>query len=65
MVKAFEQVFGQVGNGSKVVGFTGPDRKIEVTMREGKTARDKAKGHIAGKKNRRVWDDKGCKWVKV
>lgn len=37
--------------------------------REGKTAKDKARGHIAYKKNRRIWDDggksSGGKWVKV
>lgn len=37
--------------------------------REGKTAKDKARGHIAYKKNRRVWDDGGKsgggKWIKV
>lgn len=35
-----------------------------------KTARAKAKGHVAGKKNRRIWDGKSAndpngKWIKV
>lgn len=37
-------------------------------IRTGKTAKDKARGHIAGKKNRRIWSDdrtSGGKWVKV
>lgn len=65
--KAFEQVFGNVGNGSKVIGKDEHGKPRE--MRIGKTAKDKAKGHIAYKKNRRVWSDgsKGTagQWVKV
>lgn len=60
--KAFEQVFGKVNTGA-----TTRDGKTE--MRKGKTARDKANGHQAGVKNRRIWDDGGRagsgKWVKV
>lgn len=44
----------------------------EVKVRAGKTARDKANGHVPYKKNRRVWSDggngKGASagtWVKV
>lgn len=41
----------------------------EVKVRAGKTARDKANGHIPGKKNRRIWSDgsKGSEgvWIKV
>lgn len=40
----------------------------EVKVRAGKTARDKANGHIPYKKNRRIWSDsKGSagQWVKV
>lgn len=41
----------------------------DVKVRAGKTARDKANGHIAYKKNRRVWSDgsKGTvgQWVKA
>lgn len=64
MSKAYEQVFGQAN-------LSAPVKDGSKIMRVGKTARDKAKGHIAGKKNRRVWDeDKGSKssggrWVKV
>lgn len=58
--KAYEQVFGNVGNGSKVIGKDEHGKPRE--MRIGKTAKDKAKGHIAGKKNRRVWSD-GSKGV--
>lgn len=40
---------------------------IEVygVARPGKTERDKAKGHIAGKKNRRIYDAREQRWVKV
>ncbi|MCS5737032.1 hypothetical protein [Herbiconiux daphne] len=42
--------------------------KVEK-VRDGKTARDKANGHIAYKKNRRIWSDSGKntvgQWVKV
>lgn len=64
MSKAYEQVFGQAN-------LSAPVKDGTKVMRVGKTARDKAKGHIAGKKNRRIWDDgKGSKgsggqWVKV
>lgn len=65
--KAFEQVFGNVGNGSKTVGKDEHGKPRE--MRIGKTAKDKSKGHVAGQKNRRVWDDGGRagsgKWIKV
>lgn len=41
----------------------------EVKVRAGKTARDRANGHVAYKKNRRIWDDGGRagngKWIKV
>jgi hypothetical protein len=41
----------------------------EVKVRAGKTARDKANGHIPYKKNRRIWSDgsKGSEgtWIKV
>ena len=33
--------------------------------RPGKTACDKANGHIPYQKNRRMWDDKEKAWVKV
>ena len=37
--------------------------------REGKTAKDKARGHVAYKKNRRIWDSDSRggngKWIKV
>jgi hypothetical protein len=33
--------------------------------RTGKTQKDKEKGHLAGRKNRRVWDSSSRKWVKV
>ncbi len=55
----FEQVFGQVGNSSKTVGYLDADRKKPVEMRVGKTSRDKAKGHIPYRKNIRIWDDNG------
>ena len=59
--KAYEQVFGGVNN-----SFIRDGKK---EMRVGKTSRDKAKGHVAGQKNRRVWDDGGKagsgKWIKV
>ena len=61
--KAYEQVFGAVGNGSKTVGKDADGNPVE--MRVGKTARDKAQGHVAGKKNRRMWDDKAHKFVKL
>ena len=65
--KEFEQVFGKVGNGSKTIGKDEFGKPRE--MRVGKTAKDKANGHVAYKKNRRVWSDgsKGTpgQWVKV
>lgn len=39
-----------------------------ICVRTGKTARDKAAGHVAYKKNRRIWSEsKGSsgQWVKV
>ncbi len=33
--------------------------------RAGKTAKDKANGHVPYTKNRRVWDDKAHSWVKA
>lgn len=33
--------------------------------RPGKTARDKANGHIPYKTNRRIWDDRAKAWVKA
>jgi hypothetical protein len=33
--------------------------------RLGKTKKDKEKGHIPGRKNRRIWDSSSRKWVKV
>ncbi|WFZ78543.1 hypothetical protein MQM1_061 [Aeromonas phage vB_AsaP_MQM1] len=61
--KAYEQVFGAVGIGLKTVGKDADGKP--VVMRVGKTARDKAKGHVAGKKNRRMFDDKAHAFVKV
>lgn len=68
----FAKVFGNIGNGSKTVGYTNSDRKTSVVMREGKTARDKANGHQPYRKNRRIWEDGGSgkngapgKWTKV
>ncbi|QEG09125.1 hypothetical protein HWC29_gp061 [Aeromonas phage 4_4572] len=54
--KAFEQVFGQVGNGSKIIGKDEHGKPRE--MRVGKTERDKANGHVPYRKNRRIWDSK-------
>lgn len=68
MNKSFEQVFGNVGNGSKVVGWTDANKDTPFEMRKGKTSRDKANGHIAGKKNRRMFVEergKAGEWVKV
>lgn len=39
-------------------------KKFKVA-RPGKTAADKANGHIPHRKNRRVWDDDLRLWVKV
>lgn len=43
--------------------------ETEDRVRHGKTSRDKAKGHVAYKKNRRIWDDggkgSGGQWIKV
>lgn len=61
----FDQVFGNAGNNGKVIGYTDATRKHKREMRVGKTARDKANGHVAYQKNRRVWDDKLCKFVKA
>lgn len=61
--KAYEQVFGGVRGGHKTVGVD--DQGNPVVMRVGKTARDKANGHVPGKKNRRNFDDKARVWVKV
>lgn len=33
-------------------------------VRKGKTSKDKANGHVAYKKNRRVWDRLDGVWVK-
>lgn len=52
----FEQVFGQVGSSAKTVGYLDADRKKPVEMRVGKTARDKAKGHVPYRKNIRIFD---------
>jgi hypothetical protein len=40
---------------------------IEETgvARPGKTARDKANGHVPYKKNRRIWDSNDRLWVKA
>lgn len=56
--KAYEQVFGNAN-------LNAPKKDGKVPMRLGKTKRDKANGVIAGKKNRRIFDDKAHKWVKV
>lgn len=57
-LKAYLRVFGAVnGNASK--------RDGKKTMRAGKTAQDKVKGHIPYTKNRRVWDSKSFAFVKV
>ena len=56
--KAYDQVFGGAN-------LNAPKKDGKKAMRIGKTKRDKDKGHIAGKKNRRVWDDKSHIWVKV
>ncbi len=37
---------------------------VSHRIRTGKTAKDKANGHIAYKKNRRVWDNVDRVWVK-
>ena len=64
--KAYEQVFGKVNTGATSRTATQGEHKV---MRVGKTAKDKANGHIAYKKNRRVWDSGSKvsegKWVKV
>lgn len=49
---AYDHVFGNVN-----VSATRRDGSQE--MREGKTARDKANGHVPYRKNRRVWDASG------
>lgn len=61
----FNKVFGNIGNGKKVVGYTDATKKHTCEMRVGKTARDKANGHVAYQKNRRVWDNVAHKWVKL
>lgn len=68
----FAKVFGNTGNNGKTVGYTDSTRKTAVTMRVGKTARDKAKGHRPYVKNTRIWEDGGRgkgaaagQWVKV
>lgn len=42
----------------------GTTLSVSHRIRTGKTAKDKANGHIAYKKNRRVWDDEDHKWYK-
>lgn len=55
---AFETVFGDVN-----VSFL--RSAINRPIREGKTARDKARGHVPYTKNRRIWDSSDKKWVKA
>ncbi|MGL5324015.1 MAG: hypothetical protein ACRC91_04730 [Aeromonas sp.] len=57
-MNAFEKVFGGVN-----VSFL--RSSTERPIRQGKTARDKAKGHIPYTKNRRIWDNSDKKWVKA
>lgn len=45
--KAYEKIFGNVNTEATA-------RDPNITMRKGKTARDKAKGHIPYQKNRRM-----------
>ena len=64
--KAFDKIFGQVNTSatSRKANTAG----VHSVMRVGKTAKDKANGHIAGKKNRRVWSSergRAGEWVKV
>lgn len=58
---AFEKVFGGVNGAASI-------RDGKKVMRVGKTARDKANGHVAGRKNIREWVEAGRKgegqWVK-
>ena len=61
----FNRVFGARGNSNKTVGYTDATRKHARDMRIGKTARDKANGHVAYQKNRRVWDEELRKFVKA
>lgn len=40
-------------------------RAVYGVNRPGKTAEDKARGHVPYKKNRRVWDRTEGQWCKV
>lgn len=55
--KAYTKVFGNVN--------TTATKRDSRVMRVGKTARDKAKGHVPYVKNRRIWDKQDRMWVKV
>ena len=64
--KAYEQVFGKVNTGATSRTAEHGEHRV---MRVGKTAKDKASGHVPYKKNRRVFEggSKGSegKWTKV
>lgn len=61
---AFKKVFGQA-NLEATSRSADPKTGERQVMRIGKTKRDKAKGHKATDVNRRLWDDKACKWIRV
>ena len=54
MSKAYEKVFGNVN--AKATKRCNVGEKGHVTMRVGKTARDKANGHVPYVRNRRIAD---------
>ncbi len=61
--QAFEKVFGNVNVGAtKRVSLENAKRgEMYQEMRTGKTARDKAKGHMPYRKNIRVWETSGVR----
>lgn len=61
---AFDKVFGGVNvSFSRNTEIMREQGRTEIRL--GKTARDKANGHVAYQKNRRVWDQKDHAWAKV
>lgn len=57
--KAFDLIFGKANTSS----FSRSKTKRPIRM--GKTARDRANGHVAYQKNRRLWDRDGHVWYKA
>lgn len=61
---AFAKVFGGVKSSFSRRSYD-MESAGRTEIRLGKTARDKANGHIPYKKNQRIWDKTARAWLKV